>query len=64
MCLAYLDDSESHDKRYQVVGGVILKDQDFCFLEDILAQVIESCVPEHSGKFLAANFSKMVISDR
>jgi hypothetical protein len=47
MYLAYLDDSgPSTDKRYQVVGGILLKDSHFTELEQILGYVVESHVPE------------------
>src|SRR5437868_3770446 len=47
MYLAYLDDSgPSTDRRYQVVGGVLLKDSDFDYLENILGFVVEMQVPE------------------
>jgi hypothetical protein len=52
MYLAYLDDSESHDKRYQIVAGVIVQDRTFSRLESELAFVIEEYVPEE----LRANF--------
>ncbi len=46
MYLAYLDDSDVYDKRVQVVGGIILKDEDFGTLENVLGSVIEDNVPE------------------
>jgi len=46
MYIAYLDDSLSADKRYQIIGGVLIKEGQFRTLESILALVRECEVPE------------------
>jgi len=44
--LTYFDDSESHDKKLQCVGAVILHDTAFNSLENFLGATIEELVPE------------------
>jgi hypothetical protein len=46
MYIAYLDESFSKDKRFQIVGGVLIKEGQFETLESILAFVRECEVPE------------------
>ena|SRR5579884_3056745 len=46
MYFAYMDDSQSQDRRFQVVGGVLLQDSDYQMLEAVLADIQRLEVPE------------------